>query len=82
VITGGHFSPALSVIEKLGKEHTVIIIGRKTAMEGDSTPSLEYTISEKKGIVFKIFFLNSLLQEVNDEYTPNDGRLEKTIEKN
>lgn len=25
--------------------------------------------------------LNSLLQEVNDEYTPNDGRLEKTIEK-
>ncbi|HRG74398.1 MAG TPA: hypothetical protein PLX69_07565, partial [Leptospiraceae bacterium] len=39
------------------------------------------TLEVKKGIVFKIFFLNSLLQEVNDEYTPNDGRLEKTIEK-
>ena len=39
------------------------------------------TLEMKKGIVFKIFFLNSLLQEVNDEYTPNDGRLEKTIEK-
>ena len=33
------------------------------------------TLEMKKGIVFKIFFLNSLLQEVNDEYTPNDGRL-------
>ncbi len=39
------------------------------------------TLEMKKGIIFKIFFLNSLLREVNDDYTPNDGRLEKTIEK-
>lgn len=39
------------------------------------------TFEMKKGILFKIFFLNSILQEVNDDFTPADGKLEKTIEK-
>lgn len=47
----------------------------------EEKPAKPPTLEMKKGIVFKIFFLNSLLQEVNDDYTPNDGRLEKTIEK-
>ena len=39
------------------------------------------TFEMKKGILFKIFFLNSILEEVNDNFTPSDGKLEKTIEK-
>lgn len=47
----------------------------------EESPAKPPTLEMKKGILFKIFFLNSLLQEVKDDYTPNDGRLEKTIEK-
>lgn len=39
------------------------------------------TLEIQKGIVFKIFFLDSLLKEVNDDFAPGDGKLEQTIEK-
>ncbi|HUD09978.1 MAG TPA: UDP-N-acetylglucosamine--N-acetylmuramyl-(pentapeptide) pyrophosphoryl-undecaprenol N-acetylglucosamine transferase [Patescibacteria group bacterium] len=41
VITGGHLSPALAVIEKLGNSE-IYYIGRKHSFEGDSATSLEY----------------------------------------
>ena len=46
VIVGGHFSPALAVIEKL-KEEEIFYIGRKYAFEGDKAISLEYSRNSK-----------------------------------
>ncbi|MCL5970033.1 MAG: UDP-N-acetylglucosamine--N-acetylmuramyl-(pentapeptide) pyrophosphoryl-undecaprenol N-acetylglucosamine transferase [Patescibacteria group bacterium] len=53
VITGGHLSPMLNIIEELPKEYSVFVIGRKRAIEGDKTVSLEYEAIRQKGIVFK-----------------------------
>lgn len=52
VITGGHFSPAYTVIKKLKKENDVIVIGRKYAFEGDKNPTLEYELCQKEDIEF------------------------------
>jgi len=41
VITGGHMSPALSVIENLPQDWEVFFVGRKSSFEGDRSPSLE-----------------------------------------
>lgn len=52
VLTGGHFAPALAIIEKL-KNDQVVVIGRKTSHEGDTGESLEYKICEDRGIPFR-----------------------------
>ena len=44
-------------------------------------PEKPATFEIQKGIIFKIFFLDSLLKEVNDNFVPADGKLEKTVEK-
>jgi UDP-N-acetylglucosamine--N-acetylmuramyl-(pentapeptide) pyrophosphoryl-undecaprenol N-acetylglucosamine transferase len=49
---GGHFAPALAVIEALPKDIDVMVIGRKYAFEGDSAESLEYQTAKKFGIAF------------------------------
>lgn len=52
VICGGHFSPALAVIDQL-KGNEILFIGRKFAMEGDSSLSFEYKTITSLGIPFK-----------------------------
>ena len=53
VITGGHLTPALAVIEELQKRGwEIIFIGRKHAAEGDKTLSVEAKIIPKLGIPF------------------------------
>ena len=52
VITGGHISPALSVIGNLPQDIEVFFIGRKSAFEGDSSETLEYQIIKSLGIPF------------------------------
>lgn len=54
VITGGHFSPAHSVIEELLNEDAdVVIVGRKYPFEGDkSSNSYEYNVSRELNIPF------------------------------
>ncbi len=49
---GGHFAPALSVIEELPKNYEVLIVGRKYALEGDSALSLEYQTAKSLNIPF------------------------------
>lgn len=49
---GGHFAPALALIESLPKDWEVHIIGRKYAFEADKTISLEYQTAKKLGIPF------------------------------
>ncbi|OGH08346.1 MAG: hypothetical protein A2171_00180 [Candidatus Levybacteria bacterium RBG_13_35_9] len=51
IIIGGHLSPALCVIENL-KNEEIFYIGRKHALEGDTTLSLEYQIINKLKIPF------------------------------
>jgi UDP-N-acetylglucosamine--N-acetylmuramyl-(pentapeptide) pyrophosphoryl-undecaprenol N-acetylglucosamine transferase len=53
LITGGHFSPALSVIQALPKDTDVLVVGRKHSFEGDDAFSYEYTVTQKLGIPFK-----------------------------
>ena len=58
ILTGGHLTPALAVIEELSskgrsasgrKSHKILFIGRKYALEGDPALSLEYkTINSLK----------------------------------
>lgn len=49
IIIGGHLAPALSVLEALPKDAQVLFVGRKNALEGDGTLSLEYkTITDLK----------------------------------
>lgn len=54
VICGGHFSPALSLIEELkkNKEYALSYIGRKNALEGDKALSLEYVTLSQLNIPF------------------------------
>lgn len=52
IIVGGHVSPALAVIDSLPKDWEVVFIGRKYALEGDTTLSLEYQEIERRGIPF------------------------------
>ena len=54
VITGGHLTPALAVIDELIKRGgwEIFFIGRKYAAEGEKTPSVESQLIPQKGIWF------------------------------
>ena len=52
LITGGHFSPALAVIEGIRPKDDVLVVGRKHALEGDSGLSFEYEVAKKHSIPF------------------------------
>jgi UDP-N-acetylglucosamine--N-acetylmuramyl-(pentapeptide) pyrophosphoryl-undecaprenol N-acetylglucosamine transferase len=53
VITGGHLTPALAVIEELRKRNwEIIFIGRKYAAEGNKTLSVESKVIPSLGIPF------------------------------
>lgn len=49
---GGHFAPALAVIQALPKDVEVMVVGRKYAFEGDEALAFEYQTSHKLGIPF------------------------------
>lgn len=49
---GGHFAPALAVIESLPKEWKATLIGRKHSFEGDSAISFEYKTAKERHIPF------------------------------
>ncbi|MFH1827476.1 MAG: UDP-N-acetylglucosamine--N-acetylmuramyl-(pentapeptide) pyrophosphoryl-undecaprenol N-acetylglucosamine transferase [bacterium] len=51
LITGGHYTPALAVIEEL-KGHEIIFVGRKYSLESELTESPEYKEVRAKGIKF------------------------------
>ena len=52
VIVGGHFSPALSIVENLMDKNEIFYFGRKTNFEGDKGLSLEYSQIQALGIKF------------------------------
>lgn len=67
-ITGGHLAPALSVIEALPKDAEILYIGRKHALEGDRSVSLEYGVITQRGINFAIL-QTGRLQRTLTRYT-------------
>ncbi|MBI2019886.1 glycosyltransferase [Candidatus Daviesbacteria bacterium] len=54
LVTGTHFTPAQAVIEELKKypDTQIIYVGRKTTMEGDSSPSAESKVLPNLGVKF------------------------------
>lgn len=54
IITGGHVTPALAVIEELERDKNIeiVFVGRKFAMERDTHPSAEYELVRTRGIRF------------------------------
>ena len=53
IIIGGHFTPALAVIEALPKDTDVVYFGRKYTFEKDTAVSLEYQIITSMRIPFE-----------------------------
>jgi len=53
LVCGGHLTPALGLIESLPKNFQVLYAGRKYAMEGEKTLSLEYQTIVSQHIPFR-----------------------------
>ncbi len=68
-ITGGHFAPALAVIEKL-KDEEILVIGRKSSHEGDSGESFEYKTCKELHIPFKTIRTGRLQRVVTPQTIP------------
>ena len=51
-LTGGHFTPALAIIEEGLIKHDFFVLGRKHSFEGEKTFSYEYSVCQKLSIPF------------------------------
>ena len=51
-ITGGHFSPAYAIMQKLINTDEILCIGRKHALEGDKSLSYEFSVCKTLKIPF------------------------------
>ena len=50
---GGHFSPALAVIEQKPQDWEILLVGRKHTFEGDTVLSLEYQTARRLDLPFE-----------------------------
>jgi len=50
---GGHFAPALAVIEQMPKDWEILLVGRKHTFEGDQALSFEYQTAKRLGLQFE-----------------------------
>jgi UDP-N-acetylglucosamine--N-acetylmuramyl-(pentapeptide) pyrophosphoryl-undecaprenol N-acetylglucosamine transferase len=74
VIVGGHFSPALSVIQNL-KDNEVFYVGRKYTFEGDKAVSFEYQEITRLGIPFFSLRTARLQRKFTKHTIPSFGKL-------
>lgn len=71
VIIGGHLAPALSVIEELPKDAEILYVGRKHALEGDKSVSLEYEVVTQKRINFAVLKTGRLQRSLTRHTIPS-----------
>lgn len=69
IICGGHLSPALAIIEKLKSinifSYSLFYFGRKSALEGDDSLSLEYITAAKLAIPFYCLISGRLQRSIS-----------------
>lgn len=77
IICGGHLTPAIAVLEKIQEEneYEIIYAGRKNALEGDNSLSLEYQTIKKLKIEFRNFNPARLQRAVTFHTIPSLLRL-------
>lgn len=71
VITGSHFSPALSVIVRLMRSSEVLLIGRKHVFEADASLSFDYRVCRDIGIPFKTIRTGRLQRKITQYTLPS-----------
>lgn len=79
VITGGHFSPAYSVIQKIRNSDEVLVIGRRYAFEGDEGETFEYKLCSKNNIPFEILNSGRLQRKLTSRTIPSFLKFPKGI---
>lgn len=79
LITGGHLTPALAVIQAKPKDMEVVYVGRKHALEGDKAISLEYQTITALGIPFLSFHPGRLQRTLTPHTLPSLGRIPKGV---
>ncbi len=79
LITGGHLTPALAVIQALPKDAKVVYVGRKFGLEGDSAVSLEYQTITSMQLPFIVFQPGRLQRKFTRHSMPSLGRIPKGI---
>lgn len=67
IVTGGHLSPALAVIDRLAQEKNIqiIFVGRKYNLIGDKSESLEYQEITKRKISFTTLETGRAIKEIS-----------------
>lgn len=68
---GGHFSPALAVLEQMPKSWEILLIGRKYTFEGDSVHSFEYQTAKRLGIPFETLTTGRLQRKFTKHTIPS-----------
>ncbi len=79
VITGGHFSPAYSLIQELKKEHDILVIGRRYAFEGDMNETYEYRVCKKFNIPFEVINAGRLQRKFTRHTIPAAARFPQGV---
>jgi UDP-N-acetylglucosamine--N-acetylmuramyl-(pentapeptide) pyrophosphoryl-undecaprenol N-acetylglucosamine transferase len=68
---GGHFSPALAVIEQMPKDWEVLLVGRKYTFEGDKALSFEYQTALRLGLLFEPITTGRLQRKLTRHMLPS-----------
>lgn len=71
VITGGHFSPAYSLITHLRGKADMVIVGRKSSFESDTGDSFEYTVAQREQIPFYALTTGRLQRKFSIQTIPS-----------
>lgn len=71
ILTGGHLSPMLSMLDELSKTSDCVVIGRKHSFERDKAVSLEYTILSNKNIPFYNLSAARLQRKITSKTIPS-----------
>lgn len=79
LITGGHLTPALAVIQQVQKNTQIVYVGRKHALEGDTAVSLEYQTIVNLGISFIEFHPGRVQRQFTRHTLSSLGRMPKGV---